>query len=553
MTLPFILFRFYDVEIFRSRTEYYFNPLFGDEFVSRGFRVLKFAIKALSALGNEMFRLTADTKGGLLLMLIFFYSAYVLGAALWVETNGGNADCDTLGSCMYNLMRLTFFDGTGFDFAYSLTESHKILFCIVMMYMCVTSFGILNGLVGIFGTAFANAADQAFQSEEAHQENAAFQQELKEHIAAANDDMGTKYEDHGEEGDRDGGVEGVVDFDVQSDHSGEGDEEVQMFTDADVSNRPRTAKSIAGDTSEKRRQLAQLVMGAGVSDFARKELSKPTSRQGGRRVAPQEIGQKPARIWRNNAVSAESGLGSSNGLPHHPHGASSANMLGASYYAAAYNELNQRPPTQDRNKQRPGGGMFGGQFGGRTNLRKTSHGSSNSALYGANAHASPQLVSMAAQMLSMQTKIDRQGEAIDGLLDHIRHLSSLLHALHPELALGASSTAAVKTMKTEETIAQKPKGGERMSMDSIDGGVPLSPRDWQSRRGSESSGSPEANPVAAAVINKIRSGMVSAGTNEFSSVADHGQVGSKLPAVTEDNNWSIVREFSPSDLKGSDR
>jgi hypothetical protein len=34
-----------------------------------------------------MFRLTSATRGGLLLMNIFFYSAYVLGAALWVETS----------------------------------------------------------------------------------------------------------------------------------------------------------------------------------------------------------------------------------------------------------------------------------------------------------------------------------------------------------------------------------------------------------------------------------------------------------------------------------
>jgi len=59
-------------------------------------------------------------------------------------------------------MRLTFMDGNGFDFAYSLSKDHRFLFCLVILYYCITAFGILNGLVGIFGTIFAVAANDAF-------------------------------------------------------------------------------------------------------------------------------------------------------------------------------------------------------------------------------------------------------------------------------------------------------------------------------------------------------------------------------------------------------
>lgn len=109
-----------------------------------------------------MFRLTNATRGGMLLMMVFFYSAFVLGVSLWIETDGENPECLSFPQCSYNLMRLTFYDGTGFDLAYSLTTKHRFLFFLLMVYMCLTSFGILNGLVGIFGTAFAVASDEAF-------------------------------------------------------------------------------------------------------------------------------------------------------------------------------------------------------------------------------------------------------------------------------------------------------------------------------------------------------------------------------------------------------
>lgn len=150
---------FYEVAVFKSNTENIFNPLMGEKFVRRVFNVLKFAIKALTALGNEMFRLADGTRGGIILMAVYFYSAFVLGAALWVEIDRKSELCQNLGSCTFVMMRLTFCDGDGFDFTLFLPNNyHRILFVVAMMYICITSFGILNGLVGIFGSTYVNAS-----------------------------------------------------------------------------------------------------------------------------------------------------------------------------------------------------------------------------------------------------------------------------------------------------------------------------------------------------------------------------------------------------------
>jgi hypothetical protein len=169
--------RFYEVQCFKTTMETWVGPVLGVEFVYRGFNVLKFAIKSLSALGDEIFRLTHDTRGGLLLILLIFFSAWVLGASIYVETNGLAVNCESVGSCTYNLMRLTFFDGNGLDLAYSLmaipvapnseeTKGKPILFFLCMLYMCLTAFGLINGLVGIFGSLFEKASEKAFEQEE---------------------------------------------------------------------------------------------------------------------------------------------------------------------------------------------------------------------------------------------------------------------------------------------------------------------------------------------------------------------------------------------------
>ncbi len=154
----------------------------------RLFNVLKFAIKALTALIDEMFRIGDKTRGGIILIMMFFYTAYILGIVLWIETNETNEACTGIGTCTFTLMRLTFYDGSGFDFAFYLTEKHRILFCIVMFYMAITSFGLLNGLVGIFGNVFANASEDAFGTP-TEEEEEEWEDELQEEEARRRDNQ----------------------------------------------------------------------------------------------------------------------------------------------------------------------------------------------------------------------------------------------------------------------------------------------------------------------------------------------------------------------------
>ena len=60
--------------------------------------------------------------GGLFLMMVFFYFAFVFGAMFYVEVGSedwgddgshGSNYCKSMQQCMYTLMRLTFYDGNG--------------------------------------------------------------------------------------------------------------------------------------------------------------------------------------------------------------------------------------------------------------------------------------------------------------------------------------------------------------------------------------------------------------------------------------------------------
>ena len=102
---------------------------------------MKLMIQNLESLGTEMFSITG--RGGLLLMLIFFYSgmlvipreftvskiynlAFVFGAAYWIETGNDVPQdqipnyCATLSSCVYTMVRLTLYDGYNTYFQYEI-------------------------------------------------------------------------------------------------------------------------------------------------------------------------------------------------------------------------------------------------------------------------------------------------------------------------------------------------------------------------------------------------------------------------------------------------
>jgi len=144
---------YYRVDVLRDAAYDFFGPKYQSQ-VYRIIKVGKFAADALVAFGVDLFFLSSKTKGALMLIGIFFYSSYVLGACLWQETGYRLDACQTFTSCMFTLMRLTFYDGNGFDYLWELSKVWPLLFVLTVLYLCATAFGVLNGLIGIFASTF---------------------------------------------------------------------------------------------------------------------------------------------------------------------------------------------------------------------------------------------------------------------------------------------------------------------------------------------------------------------------------------------------------------
>ena len=121
------------------------------------FKLMKFISFTMEHLGQEMFFVSKKTRGGFALMVMLFYSIFVLGLVSWIDVasmNLSDADgtllCDKSSTCLSSVLRLTLWDDTGLNFLSSLAKSNKFLFAIIVVFLCATSFGILNGLTGIF-------------------------------------------------------------------------------------------------------------------------------------------------------------------------------------------------------------------------------------------------------------------------------------------------------------------------------------------------------------------------------------------------------------------
>jgi len=146
------------------------HPLYALTFFSH--TVLQY----LEKIGQELF--TTTSKGGIIVLGFFFYMAYVLGVAFWQKTNdvvlmsseGGStgliSECDTLPHCFLIMLRLTFFDGSGFDYLKSVMDhGDQGQVTLLILYMCVSAMVLLNGLIGIFGGAFADATEEEEEEE----------------------------------------------------------------------------------------------------------------------------------------------------------------------------------------------------------------------------------------------------------------------------------------------------------------------------------------------------------------------------------------------------
>ena len=113
----------------------------------------------IESIGREIF--TQNSKGGVILLGMFFYSSYIMAVICVyydrdsIITGEGYATCGTITLCFIVMLRLIFYDGTGFDFLAAVVKNGQSgLAFLLLLYLIFNAIIILNGLIGIFGTAF---------------------------------------------------------------------------------------------------------------------------------------------------------------------------------------------------------------------------------------------------------------------------------------------------------------------------------------------------------------------------------------------------------------
>jgi hypothetical protein len=111
---------------------------------------------------------TRETKGAVAIFIIFYYLAFIF--SIIIKTSIGPETqleyCDTQAHCFFTMLRISFYDGNGFDFIAHLMDSgHEFLASLLFCYLCISSIILINGLIGIFGSAFSNIASELSSSD----------------------------------------------------------------------------------------------------------------------------------------------------------------------------------------------------------------------------------------------------------------------------------------------------------------------------------------------------------------------------------------------------
>ena len=131
-----------------SRSLLIFNP-------SQGIRLCLAYIRNIVV---ELF--TVKSRGGVIVIGIFIYMSYVFAVIFNYEQNGlvvaGTSPCSSISKCFFMLVRLSFYDGNGFDFLYEVFLNNVYQGIALSTYMIFTGIILLNGLIAIFGNAFNN-------------------------------------------------------------------------------------------------------------------------------------------------------------------------------------------------------------------------------------------------------------------------------------------------------------------------------------------------------------------------------------------------------------
>ena len=108
---------------------------------------------------------TQKSMGGILVLTLFFFNAYVVGAIVHftsrdIVTPEGHP-CETLRDCFFVMLRLITYDGTGFDTMQAFIDQADVGI-VFLLFLLVIFDGVIliNGLIGIFGHTFTTTDEE---------------------------------------------------------------------------------------------------------------------------------------------------------------------------------------------------------------------------------------------------------------------------------------------------------------------------------------------------------------------------------------------------------
>lgn len=116
-------------------------------------------------LGSELF--TKKSQGGMAILSIFFFSAYVMAVVFWqlesqyldIDENNIYGCGASVRDCFITMLRINFLDEGGLAYIASVTErGHGWMPSLLILYMCFTGIVLVSGLIGVFGVAMMTSS-----------------------------------------------------------------------------------------------------------------------------------------------------------------------------------------------------------------------------------------------------------------------------------------------------------------------------------------------------------------------------------------------------------
>lgn len=144
----------------------YFNNIDFEVYFFGVLRALQLCRYFLERLAIEIF--TVHSRGGLVLLAMYFYISYLFAVVFWLEEphfeastfSSGSNDCQTLNNCFITMLRLACYDTVGWDYLQGLMNAGRRGYAfLLILYVIVATIFLLNGLVGIFSKVFALGED----------------------------------------------------------------------------------------------------------------------------------------------------------------------------------------------------------------------------------------------------------------------------------------------------------------------------------------------------------------------------------------------------------